>query len=89
MPRFFFNITDGISVPDHAGRELADWHEAQHMAIHLAGRVIADNAQRMKLGEDWTMEVTNEAGLVLFRLDFHVSGSAAILGSHGTAEDPA
>jgi len=89
VPRFFFNIDDGVSIPDHAGRELADWHEAQHVAIRLAGEVIADSARRMKLGEDWTMSVTNEVGLVLFRLDFHVTGSAAIMGSEGREDAPA
>ncbi|MEA1831258.1 hypothetical protein U8607_04095 [Methylobacterium durans] len=80
MPRYFFHVRDGVSLPDHEGTELADWHEAQQHAIGYAGRVIADNAKRLRLGEDWMMEVTDETGLILFRLDFHVASSAAVAG---------
>lgn len=88
MPRFFFHVHDGASFPDEEGTELADWREAQFEAIRVSGAVIADNARTLKLGEDWMMEVTNEAGLVLFRLDFHVSGTAATMGSGWRNDDP-
>lgn len=78
MPRFFFNIYDGASIRDQDGTVLANCHEAQAAAIRTAGSVIAENAQRMNVGDDWQMEVTSEAGLVLFRLDFHVAASPAI-----------
>lgn len=88
MPRFFFHVHDGANIPDKEGTELGDWRNAQHEAIKLAGRVIADDAKRLRLGEDWSMEVTDETGLVLFRLDFHVSGSAAIMGASFTKGEP-
>ncbi|KAB1071210.1 DUF6894 family protein [Methylobacterium planeticum] len=80
MPRYFFHVHDGVSLLDHEGTELADWHQAQFHAIRTAGEIISDNAKRLKLGEDWKMEVTDEVGLVLFRLDFHVASSAAVMG---------
>lgn len=89
MPRFFFNIYDGISLIDKVGTELADWHEAQAEAVRVAGAVIANSAKRLKLGEDWMMDVTNEAGLVIFQLDFHIAGSAAIMGSSWKKDEPA
>ena len=81
MPRFFFNVHDGVNLPDEEGTVLANWHEAQTEAIRVAGEIIADSAKILKLGEDWTMEVTDDTGLVLFRLDFHIASSAAIMGS--------
>jgi hypothetical protein len=42
----------------------------------MAGASIEDSAKHSKLGEGWRMEVTDDAGAVLFRLDFTVSGSA-------------
>lgn len=88
MPRFFFHVHDGASFIDREGTDLVDWREAQQEAIRLAGQIIGDNAKRMKLGEDWLLEVTNESGLVLFRLDFHISASPVIMGTEWKKEDP-
>lgn len=38
MPRFFFHIRDGHSVPDTIGIELPDIYAAQDMAIRSSGR---------------------------------------------------
>lgn len=88
MPRFFFRIHDGADYPDTQGTELSDWREAQVEAVRRAGTIIADTARQVKLGEDWSMEVTNETGLVLFRLDFHISSSAAVMGSDWRKDGP-
>lgn len=72
MPRFHFNIYDGVSETDQEGTELPDWWTARVEAIAFAGVIFKDEARRLALGEDWHMEVTDEAGLVLFRLDFSV-----------------
>ena len=37
----------------------------------------------MQLGEDWTMEVTDEVGQVILTLDFHVAAPAATTASNG------
>ena len=78
MPRYHFNVFDGISSIDEGGSELADLVTARYEAIRLAGNIVADDAQRMKLGEDWRMEVTDDVGLLLFRLDFTVVETPAI-----------
>ena len=85
MPRFFFHVRDGVNMPDEEGTELAGWQDVQAEAIRFAGEIIADNAKKLKLGEDWLLEVTNEVGLVLFRLDFHVSASPVITHAPGQA----
>ena len=77
MPRFHFNIFDGTSTLDPEGTELADWQVARLEAIRLVWEVLRDEAARVAIGEDWRMEVTDDTGLVLFRLDFNVMGTAA------------
>ncbi|SEH88937.1 hypothetical protein SAMN02799636_04301 [Methylobacterium sp. 275MFSha3.1] len=81
MPRFFFNIYDGVSMLDDTGTELADWQEARIQAIELAGAVIKDEAKHIALGEDWRIEMTDERKLVLFRFDF-ITLEAPALSSH-------
>ena len=78
MPRYHFHIHDGRAVRDEDGIELADAQVARRDAIRLAGQVLDDEAFRLPLGEDWMMEVTDETGLVLFRLDFHVTDAPAV-----------
>ena len=80
MPRFFFHVHDGANYPDKEGVELATWAEAQREAIRFAGTVIADSAKTIRLGEDWSMTVTNEVGLTLFRLDFVVASAPVLAG---------
>ena len=80
MPRYYFNIYDGVSLPDDTGSELLDWREARVEAIRLAGEIFRDNAQTIALGEDWHIEVTDERQLVLFRFDF-ISQEAPVLSS--------
>lgn len=72
MPRFHFNIYDGVNLLDPTGTELPGWDEARSEAVRLAGDVLKDSAHRIALGEDWRMEVTDDTGLILFRLDFSV-----------------
>lgn len=79
MPRFHFNVYDGISEPDRKGTDLPDWEEARTQAIRLAGSILKDDTRRFAFGETWRMEVTDETGLVLFRLDFSVVESPAML----------
>lgn len=88
MPRFHFHVRDGVTILDERGVELASWEEARLEAIRYAGEIFKDNPQRVKLGEDWLMEVTDEQGLILFRVDFRVMESPAMLGSHSPKFDP-
>ena len=78
MPRYHFNIYDGITSIDREGTELPDIQAARREAIIFAGAVIEDTGKRLKLGEEWRMEVTDDDGLILFRLDFIVSEAPAV-----------
>lgn len=78
MPRFHFDIRagqagrPGEARPDPAGTDLPDLLSARAEALRLAGTIVGDAAARAHLGEDWRIEVTDEAGLPLFVLEFSV-----------------
>ncbi len=78
MPRYHFNVHDGYSTFDIEGIELLDWPTARREAIRLAGTVLAEEVDRLVPGEDWRLEVTDKTGLILFRVDFSFSESAAV-----------
>ena len=77
MPQYHFNVYDGIEIIDFKGTELTDVQAARVEALKHAGALIADAEVRGDLGEEWRLEVTDEFGLVLFRMDFLVSNAPA------------
>jgi hypothetical protein len=81
MPRFHFHIFDGRDQRDDDGTELSDFQEARVEAVRYAGEILKDDADRIVLREDWHMDVTDETGLILLRLDFSARVSSAILPS--------
>jgi hypothetical protein len=78
MPRYHFNVFDGLGTPDFDGTELPNRQAARREAIRLAGALLEQEAERLRLGEDWRMEVTDHMGLILFRLDFIVVEAPAM-----------
>lgn len=70
MPRYFFHIHDGVDIPDLVGTELAGLTEARREAITTAGATIHDLGQSFWIGDLWQMKVTDDAGIVLFELNF-------------------
>lgn len=79
MPRYFFNIYDGSNVRDDEGTELADAEVAKVEAIRHAGTLIAENANWIRVNQDWRLDVTDEAGMILYRLGFYVGSTAATM----------
>ncbi|MCW6511765.1 DUF6894 family protein [Lichenifustis flavocetrariae] len=72
MPRYHFNTHDGQTTLDREGTVLSGLRAARRRAIRLSGALIESDFARMQLGEDWRMEVTDDHGRLLFRLDFTV-----------------
>ena len=70
MPQFHFNVYDGISTHDREGTALPDVHEARREALRRVSALLDEEVIRDRLGENWRMEVTNDEGRLLFRLDF-------------------
>jgi hypothetical protein len=77
VPRYFFHVHDGTDVPDLEGTELRDITAARAQGLMLAGEIIRDAGRRGDLGEDWSIEVSDQGGLVLFRMVFLVAASPA------------
>ncbi|MCE4226596.1 hypothetical protein HCU64_22905 [Methylobacterium sp. C25] len=78
MPRYHLNVIDESTFLDRDGAEFSDPQAAQIAAIAYAGEFIADRAKRANVGTHWRMEVTDALGLILFRLDFHITPSPAM-----------
>ena len=70
MPRFHFNVHDGTNIPDVEGAELPNLDAARREAVKLSGALLRDHADQFWTGEQWTMDVTDERGLILFSLLF-------------------
>ena len=82
MPRYHFHVFDGEMGPDTDGIELPNWQDARLKAIRYAGEVLRDYPERVTEHRDWRMEVTDDAGLMLFRFDFCAMAAAATQGRH-------
>lgn len=72
MPRYFFNLHDDLELSDDDGVELPDLEAAQSMAVHYAGSILKEAGRRLRLGEVWTLEVTDTAERPLFRIDLQI-----------------
>jgi uncharacterized protein DUF6894 len=70
MPRYFFHVHDGSSTRDKEGTELPDIFAAQEEAIHLSGELLREMGGKFWNGEEWSLDVTDEAGRILFTLRF-------------------
>jgi hypothetical protein len=78
MPRYHFNVYDGVEMLDKVGVELPDSKYARREAIRYAGSILEGGSSKDSLGSEWRMEVTNNVGLILFRLDFQVTDAPAV-----------
>lgn len=78
MPRYHFNVYDGVEMLDKLGVELPSLKYARREAIRYSGNLLEGNSSRDDLGSEWRMEVTNGDGLILFRLDFQVTDAPVI-----------
>ena len=77
MPKYFFHIHDGQSFPDEEGTDLANLAAARLEAIQLTGQMLKDDSGAFWNGEDWRVQVTDEAGMTLFTLHFMAVQAAA------------
>ena len=68
MPRFFFHIVGTITEADDVGTELPSAAYAKREGARLIGALLADDLLD-RSGEAVALQVTDEAGRVLFGLD--------------------
>jgi hypothetical protein len=77
VPRYFFNVHDGRSQLDTDGTDLTGRDDARHMAVQLAGEILRDEALRQTVGDAWCLEVLDEAGKSVCRVNVDVSDPSA------------
>jgi hypothetical protein len=65
MPRYFFNLTDGSTIRDPDGEDLADVEAAKATATQVA-RDVGRNKERTQIA-GLHVTVTNEQGEEIFR----------------------
>ncbi|HEV7255369.1 MAG TPA: hypothetical protein VGN97_19980 [Mesorhizobium sp.] len=70
MARYFFHIMDDRALVDTEGTEMDSLDAMRVEAIRLAGRVLADDAERLPSGRPWQMTVADESGATVFWLKF-------------------
>jgi hypothetical protein len=72
VPRYFFHIRDGRDYPDDEGTELPDLAAVRTEALKASGEMLRDSKGRAEFwsGDDWTMNVTDEAGQPVLTLRF-------------------
>lgn len=78
MPLFFFHTADGHVFRDRLGTDLVDIDAAKAQAFQLAGRMLQDNAAELWREGGWSIAVTGEGGLELFRVDVVATESSAL-----------
>ena len=78
MPRYYFHVHDGSTLLDHEGSELPDLQAARREALQVAKGLLDSADRRKDLGEEWRIEVTNQTGSLIFRMDFLVAEIEAI-----------
>lgn len=75
MPHYYFNVRDGVSIPDHVGVELHDLYAARLEAVRFSGEILRDHPDAFWIQHEWRIEVTDDVGLILFAI--HISAVVA------------
>ena len=70
MPRYFFHVHDGKDFIDDEGAEFASLDEARVGAVVLASDLLKESAGTFRDGEEWSLDVADVRGLILFSLMF-------------------
>ena len=66
MPKFFFNVHDMNPIIDTEREELPDAEAAWREATKLAGAIFHDMDGKFRPGQEWSLEVTDEARRPLY-----------------------
>lgn len=77
MPRFHFNVHDGRSEIDTQGTELPSREAARLLGLQLTGEIMKDEGHRLPLGELWCLEIADEAGTIICRIEVSLSDPSA------------
>ena len=81
MPaRYFFDIYDGLEVPDLVGSEWPNLGAARIEAVRAAADILHRYPERFWQSDEWTLTVSNSHRSALFSLKFRAekNGSSTI-----------
>ena len=67
MPRYFFNVYDGVAILDDEGSELAGLQEAKREAVTITGQLLHGSLKAdIWSGDEWKLVVADDRGRTLF-----------------------
>ena len=75
LPRFFFNVHDGVNARDETGTDIRDTDAARLEAVRYSGDLLERHPDAFWIQDDWRMEVSDATGSILFAI--HVSAVQA------------
>lgn len=81
MPLYHFEVRTPTHVMITEGVELPDHTAARVEAARRIGVLLNDRPARIWVDQDWQMEITDEAGLILYAIHLSAMKSAAMQGS--------
>ena len=70
MPLYFFELCDGVRVPDEEGQEFATLEEAREEALKSARSMMREEILRGRLSLHDSIRIQNEAGELLDTIQF-------------------
>jgi len=70
MSLYYFNVHDGQDFVDDQGTDFPDLSAARSGAVVLAADLLKETAPTFWDGEEWSMDVSDGDGLILFTLKF-------------------
>ncbi|MBX4864040.1 hypothetical protein HJA86_29705 [Rhizobium bangladeshense] len=70
MARYFFNVHDGISIPDTVGSEHPDLQSARDEAVETIAERLTGALLNKADVSAWLMNVTDEQGVTVIVLSF-------------------
>jgi hypothetical protein len=77
--RFFFRVfTDGVERHRSEGLLFTDKHEVWQEASTSTGEILREIDGKMQPGLDWRMDVTDEAGQLIYRFSFKAEDFSAL-----------
>ena len=77
MPRYYFHVKDGKEFRDLQGTDLVDLAAARREALRFTGDLLNEQQNGFWTGEDWAMDVTDHAGIPIFKLTFAATDHSA------------
>jgi hypothetical protein len=81
MPRYNINVRTASHIANTTAIERSTLNELRLEMARFVGKLLKDHAALIWKDQDWQVDVTNEAGLILYVLNVSASETAATTGT--------